>query len=325
MSTSDSSSTVPTERTGFRFNPRSVVVVAGIAFWLGMMLVNTGAGGVLALKNACLLLLEFILLSSVSRTIDIRLVLRLFLVGGAMMGVSWILARIFMASVHDPREILTSIVIPIEEETLKLTPVLLLLWSWRKVRLWSLGATDLLLMGLAVGAGFELVEDAYIFYHFHASLAHGGNHAFAWLPTVVIEGTHTIAGHAIWTGLAAGVIGIVLLRCGRMIWWALALAGPIWSMLDHITNNLRNHYHGPETRLLLGLTLDGSASVYLFVLLSLGAVAFDVYVRNVTRLPDAKLKFDISSLAGLKRTWAFLVDRRATAYLFFRFSHTRST
>jgi RsiW-degrading membrane proteinase PrsW (M82 family) len=306
-----------------RLSTRQFVAIAGVGFWLTMMFLSTGSGGLLAFRNTVLTLLIFWVLASATRTIGIGRFLQMFLIGGAMMGIAWIAGKILMASLNDPGQIMTSILVPVEEETLKLAPVLFVLWSWRKARLWSLGATDVLLMGLAVGAGFAMVEDASIFHHLHMSISRSGTVAYPWLPTVVVEGAHTIAGHAIWAGLSAGIVGIVLLRFGRALLWPLAISGWAWSVLDHLTNNLKNHYRGPDIKLLLDVTGDGAASIYLFSIVFAASVVIDLYaIRKITRLPETKVTGEFSTISGLKRTWAFLLERRAMAYLVFRSQYT---
>jgi RsiW-degrading membrane proteinase PrsW (M82 family) len=274
----------------------------------------------LALRNASLLLLELWLLSSATRTLTSRELLRFFLIGGGVMGMSVIFAKLF--AFYVPNEIIGSIVVPIEEETLKILPVVFLLWRRREARLWALGATDVLLMATMVGAGFGLVEDANIFHRTGLAIGRVTHQHYAWLPTVVVGGgrhLHTIAGHAIWAGLAGGIMGIVLLRGGRLLLWPLAFSGYFWSALDHIGNNLMNHYRGPETQLLLNVTVNGTATVYLFVLTFCAAVAIDYYaVREFCCLPEARLPHTGTRLDAIRQLWAFLVDRRAVAYLIYR-------
>jgi RsiW-degrading membrane proteinase PrsW (M82 family) len=65
------------------------------------------------------------------------------------------------------------------------------------------------LLAVACGAGFGLVEDAYI------------RHAAAWgqtiavLPLTEVNGDRLVVGHAIWTAAAGGTLGIALLLLGR--------------------------------------------------------------------------------------------------------------
>ncbi len=66
---------------------------------------------------------------------------------------------------------------PIAEDLLKLAPLALMLWQGRRCPTWQLGATDMLLIAVAAGAGFAVVEDAYI------RMNEGWGESLPFLPT----------------------------------------------------------------------------------------------------------------------------------------------
>ena len=78
---------------GHRFTGRQLVAFGGGAFWLLLMFVNTGTSGVVALWTALVFLVELIVLSSATRTVSIRQLTSMFMLGGFAMS---------MASCHRP-------------------------------------------------------------------------------------------------------------------------------------------------------------------------------------------------------------------------------
>ena len=66
-----------------RFSARQIIVIAGVALWLGSMLVKTGGSGVIALATAVLFMAQVIIVGSATRTVTLRQLLWLFLMGGA--------------------------------------------------------------------------------------------------------------------------------------------------------------------------------------------------------------------------------------------------
>lgn len=293
-----------------RFSARQIILIAGVALWLGSMLVKTGGSGVIALATAVLFMGELIILGSATRTVVLRQLFWLFLMSGAMMGVG------YFGGLVAPDYPANAFVIPPMEETLKLIPVLWILWRGRKARTWSMGVTDLILMGAASGAGFALVEDAYIR---HAA-AWGGH--LSWLPMTEISGGRLIVSHAIWTALAGMMIGWALLLRNR---WMLAIvvgmSGYAWSILDHAANNYAVHVSGLSANLLNAITGYGWISLYLFVIGVIAAIAMDLYIihKAAPRLPELELSALGSPRGRMKAFWTTMLAQRMLAFLIFQY------
>ena len=151
----------------------------------------------------------------------------MFMLGGFAMS---------LAYVHRPLGAAYSaraFVVPPIEELLKIAPVLFVLWRGRKSLTRTFGVTDVMLLAAASGAGFGMVEDAYIRHN------SGWPAQLDWLPLTEITGGRVIAGHAIWTTLAGVTLGFALLLKNRSKLAAVGLgaSGLVWSVFDHIANN----------------------------------------------------------------------------------------
>ena len=207
-------------------------------------------------------------------------------------------------------------VIPPMEETLKLAPVLWILWRGRKARTWSMGVTDIMLMGAASGAGFGMVEDAYIRH------AVGWTAHVAWLPLTEISGGRLIVGHAIWTALAGMMIGwALLLRSHGILAIGVGVCGYVWSILDHAANNYAVHVSGWSANLLNDITGYGWISLYLFVIGFITAIAMDLYIihKAPPRLPELDLSALGSPRGRVKAFWIMMLDQRMLAFLIFQY------
>src|ERR1700674_4079599 len=210
-----------------RFTGRDVVAASGAAFWLLLMFVNTGTSGVVALWTARVFLIELIVLSSATRTVSIRQLASMFLLGGFTMSLAYVFAR---SMPHTPGR---AFLAPPMEELLKIAPVLFLLWRGRNSTTRTFGITDVMLLAAASGAGFGMVEDAYIRHN------SGWPAQLDWLPLTELTGGRLIAGHAIWTTLAGITLGsALLLRSRAKLAVGLGASGLAWSALDHVDNKL---------------------------------------------------------------------------------------
>jgi RsiW-degrading membrane proteinase PrsW (M82 family) len=293
-----------------RFSGRQLLALAGVAFWLVMMLVYTGAEGLVALWTALVFLASLVALTSATRTVSIRKVISLFLLGGFTMGLAHFVAQFLNHSA------LRDFTVPPMEEMFKIAPVLFVLWRGRRSTTWTLGVTDVMLLATASGVGFGMVEDAYI-RHNHGWPAH-----IDWLPLTEITGGRLIVGHGIWTALAGITLGLaLLLRSRRELAIGLGASGFLWSALDHIANNFGVNQGGAFGNFLNGITGQGWVTFYLFVVGVVITIGFDLYIIHgqLPKFPEFKLPRLQGGLSGLKTMWAFLVDRRAMAYVLFRY------
>ena len=294
---------------------RAVVAVAGIVVWLGLMFLETGAGGIASLWVSLLFLVPLVTIGSLTRSVGLALIGQFVLVGGLMLTVAWVLISLFTTVVPDLYAPIRDFVVPPIEEAAKFAPLVLILWFRRRGTAWSFGATDLLLMGAAIGTGFGLVELAYITGQ-GASLD-----SVPFLPIAEIYQGHLVVGHALWATIDGGMLGIALLLQGRgRVAIVAAAAGVAWTTLDHIANNYSAAHQGALADLLLLLTANGWGSLVFFVAVVVLAIAMDLRIVRtaVPRIPELApppLRGDLDSVAG---AWAFRIGRRGLAYAVFR-------
>jgi len=299
---------------------RACLFWVGVTFWLGNMFIHTGAAGVRELQASLYFVAEMVVITSATRTISLDLVARFYCLGGAMMGVMYLFSAVFTAFVPSPDAVSRQFVVPILEESLKLAPVVFLLWRGRIARVWSMAASDIVLLAATSGAGFGLVEEAY--YHFH----NGPTRALDLFPLTRINGATLTVGHGTWTALAGATLGLALLwRPRKPRNYLLAGSGILWSIIDHSHHNYGVDRTGISVDLFNFATGHGWISLYLFVLAVIAVVGSDLCAvrgmlssRPQLRLQGGKPPGTRGQGDGLKGLWTYLVDRRALAYLLFR-------
>jgi hypothetical protein len=197
----------------------------------------------------------------------------------------------------------------------------------RRLRSWTYGASDLLLAGAAIGAGFAFIEDAYILHRLGIHAGFGLSAALAWFPTAAVEGSshiRYIAGHGIWTGLAGMALGLgLLLRDRKILAIPLGAGGIAWSLLDHIRTNYTNHFSDRAADALRVLTANGALTLFLFAVGAIAVVVVDLAIslRTLPSWPQFCLRW--RSPRGFADAWAREINRRALAYLVFRVRKSR--
>lgn len=297
---------------------KTVLVVASVAVWLGLMLLATGASGLVALWTAVAFIAPLVLIGSLTRTVSFRLLGWLILMGAAAMAVSYLGGALFSVFVKSPTAPIRDFIIPPMEEILKLGPVLLILWRRRRTGTWTFGATDLLLMGAATGLGFGIVEDAYVR---HSREGWAGQ--IALMPITEIISGRLIVGHAIWSAMAGATVGLGLwLRHRPRPAILVGISGIAWSTLDHIrTNAAPTGRDSPSaiSGLLTSITANGWLALWIFLALVLATILIDVYVvRRFPRPPWLSAPPLQANVRDLTTWWAFQIHKRALAYTLFR-------
>ena len=312
------SATIPI--AGHRIPFRVCLFWAGVTFWLGNMIVHTGSYGIAELWASLSFVTELVVITTATRTVTLDRVASLYCWGGAVMGVMWLIGTAFTFFIPDPNAISRQFFIPFMEESLKLSPVVYTVWRGRRGRSWSMGASDIMLMGAASGGGFGLVEEAY----FH--LNYGPTRALDSLQLTRINGPTLTFGHSTWSALAGATLGLALLwRPRKPLNYLLAGSGLLWSIIDHSHHNYGIDRTGFSVDLFNFLTGHGWLSLYFFVLAAIAAVGSDFYAvrkmlasRPHLRLQGGKPPETYGQGNGFKGLWAFLVQRRALAYVLFR-------
>lgn len=304
-----------------RLQVRHIVLWLGVALWLVPTLVVTGIQGIawFAFNLAFVLILTII--ATPFRSITIQKIGTFFFAGGLTMGLT-VLACMPMMKMLGTSPLRPFITVPLEE-IFKLLPLLFLLWRGRKFSSFTLGATDILLMGAITGAGFAFVEDAYAHAANHSSL----NNLSVWLPSSELINGRIVSGHAIWTGLAAATIGLGWLfrHLGKIFLLVACGLGLVISTTDHLALN----YNQTQGALPWGasffnlVSASGWLPLVLFLLCLVAALAADFFVQ-LRSLPAAK-EFKLPARKGrkdsLESLWDSVLDLRRLAYAHFRYKH----
>jgi len=297
-----------------RISLGALLFCAGLTFWIGNMLLHTGGAGFAALSTSMLFLIALLLVTCVTRTTRIGRLAGFYCLGGTMMSVMYLVALAIGTVEPNIDAPVRQFLVPFMEETLKLAPVAFILWRQRNAQLWTLGASDVLLMAAASGAGFGLVEDAYIRMH------NGGwQSPVEWLPLAHVYGDHLSVGHGTWTSIAGATLGLALLwRRGGRARYVLAAGGWFWAFLDHSANNYSVARSGPSVDLLQAINGHGYFSVAFFFAAVVVVVAADLYVVHGT-LPlnlQSASRFRLG-LKAIGAWWIATLERRKLAYLMF--------
>ncbi len=282
---------------------RLALAVPGVIIWLLIGGLLTGFDNILAAfaANAGFVAGLF-LLASLTRTVSAMTVVRAFLLGASAMAVMLLIAQPLGALATDP----SNTVDPIAEELLKLAPLGILLWQARRYRIWQLGATDILLLAVAAGAGFAVVEDAYI------RMDQGWGETLPFLPTTEIyvdriRGSRIIAGHAIWTGLAGATIGLAWLMARIRPALAMAPLGFLIALADHIANN--SGLSQPELAVVAIVAFVGGLA---------GVLALDLYVLSRRLPPVPELEAALSAPAPPLGRWRRVLESRRLRFAAWR-------
>lgn len=292
---------------------RWIVLWLGFAGWLGMTLISTGPEGITAFAFNMSLLIGLILISCFTRSVPLRTVFMMFFAGGGAMGLALLIEKIFLIGFLVPAR---STLVPFIEELVKLAPIAYFLWRTRRFSQYTFGLTDMLIIGAAVGAGFGVVNDAFL----HESRQ--WHHQIQWLPTAdLVHSSFLVVGHAVWTALVSVMLGIaLLLRQRKQIAAVIAVAGFAWVVYDHYASlnfNSINAFVANSVRL---FTARGNVSVFLFLAAVAGSVLFDAWMimRWSLKASQFRLPKRREMSEGLAGLWDFLLDRRRMAYANFR-------
>ncbi len=304
-----------------RLQVRHIVLWLGVALWLVPTLVVTGIQGIawFAFNLAFVLILTII--ATPFRSITIQKIGTFFFAGGLTMGLTVLICMPLMKMLG-ASPLRPFVTVPLEE-IFKLFPLLLILWRGRKFSSFTLGATDILLMGAITGAGFAFVEDAYAHAANHSAL----NNLSVWLPSSELINGRIVSGHAIWTGLAAATIGLGWLfrHLGKIFLLVSCGLGLVISTTDHLALN----YNQTQGALPWGasffnlVSASGWLPLVLFLVCLVAALAADFFVQ-LRSLPAAK-EFKLPARKGrkdsLESLWDSVLDLRRLAYAHFRYKH----
>ena len=230
-----------------------------------------------------------------------------------------------------------SVLIPALEEVSKGLPILAYFWILTRRGTWQPSMTDGLMLGLLVGAGFAIYEDALVDRSFGSDFGIA-DLAFIF-PTVddkrlIGEGRSFGFYHAQWSALIGLAIGAAFFfrRRSRLAWlFPIVALAVVW--LDHARVNYVAGELGiavrssPTSDVLGSLTLGGRLPVYLLIAGIVAAIVTEVVVgRRMARrdylfkgisLTSVLSRLRSGGLAGLRRVQAareYIRARRAVHY-----------
>jgi RsiW-degrading membrane proteinase PrsW (M82 family) len=181
---------------------------------------------------------------------------------------------------------------PVVEEVIKALPVALYLWLVARRNRWQTAASDGLLLGFAVGAGFAFHEDALA-----SRVSGSGWVASIWsplLPTIeasgsLFQGAQITLGHAGWTALVGLALGLAFLYRRHRRAWLMPLVALGLVILDHGLSNyigdLGRHSAPFMASALYALLLRGQSAV---IMLLGGIVAAIVLEQRMLRWASAR-------------------------------------
>lgn len=300
-----------------RVQVRHLVLLVGAALWLLPTLLMTGVPAIAWIAFNISFLLVLIVAASAVRAVPLHKLAICFFAGGLFMGLDLAFAVPIVKVLGDSpfKPLLT---VPLEELA-KCLPVLILLWRGRKFSSWTLGATDLLLMGAACGAGFAIVEDAFT----HAAQK-SLNNLSVFIPAAELVNGRVISGHAIWAAMTTGALGIALMyRHNKKIAIPVALSGFTIAVIDHIAIN-GSQFGGIfawSKTIFETLAANGYLALGFFALALVGCVTVDLLALWKS-LPKAR-EFNIPMRKGHKESldalWDCILDLRRLNYAHFRY------
>ena len=307
---------------------RHIALALGLSFWLGLILMHSNQSGLLALALSALFLSLALIISSATRTVPILTVVTVTLGGAFMLGFSGYVEKELAIRLMTNGPVLPNIVLACLEEVLKLVPVFILLWLRRNFIFLTFGATDVMLLGVAAGLGFGLVEEAQICsVQAHAAMA--SPEGWWWLPTAYTTGQRFVAGDVVWTGIATCTIGWALLRRGQS-GLLLGASGLVLAILDHYfsalqydptdffsTRSLNEHQLAAVWS---SLTFHGTLVLTIFFICIAISIFFDRFIlRNaLPKVPEFKMPSKDGQW-NKEDFWDFVLDRRRLAYVYYRY------
>lgn len=304
-----------------RIQIRHIVLWLGMALWLLPTLCFTGVHGIAWFAFNISFLIILVTVATTVRAVPLHKLAISFFSGGLAMGICLGIALPLVKVLGDNFPLRYFITVPMEEWA-KLLVVLLILWRGRKFSSWTLGATDILLLGAAAGAGFGFMEDSFS----HALQKSALNNLSVLLPASELVEGRIIAGHAVWTGLAAGTIGIAThFRHKKAVFIPCLVLGPVITILDHLALNHSRYPAAPAWTQAIFNTLaaNGYLALGLFILTLIAAILVDLAVmaRSLPKAKEFSIPTRLNRKEPLTALWDCVLDLRRLNYAYNRFSH----
>lgn len=293
------------------WSTRLLLIYAGIGFFVFFAWSQVGPNILSAIAFNAAVIVVLAILSIFTRTLVMRRILSFFLWGAFMTGVGVLVSRVVVPAFSFSGQPGTEVAMALIEEVVKLLPLIILLIAGRKFSIFTMGMTDFMLAGAALGGGFACLEYA-------AAHPHGASYGqLAWLPTAEILNGRMVSGHLIWSSLAAAGVGFAFFfKSNLKVAFIGAAIGLSVVMLDHAALNYSLVRQDWLTSLLNGIALNGYLAFGLWIVSLFIALAVDVKIllKAVPQFTEFKVPKGLEGLDGLMAMWDFVIDRRRLAY-----------
>lgn len=221
-----------------------LVALVGVALALLMIVVDFGFflrpgpfESLVGLAQHLFVLAVLLLITASTRTVSIPALGAFWLVGVFpvvlfALAVTWIPADMFGTGGASP---VPTVLVPIVDVVAYLLPVAAYYFFVGRGNNLQPAASDGLLIGFVVGAGYAFHEDAFV-----GELANSGNGWLATQPWSLLAPTISPIGadglglnHGLWAALCGLSFGIAFLLRHRRFAWLIALVGPVLAVLNH--------------------------------------------------------------------------------------------
>lgn len=302
---------------------RHLIFWLSLAAWFSLTLLVAQTQAISSLAFNLTFLINLIIILFSVRTISLTTVGLCFCLGGLSLGVVVGLTIPMQTFLHNNTH-LRPFVLALLEQLGFAVPLLCLLWRGRRFSTWTLGASDILLMGAAIGAGFGFVVEAY---------AHKVNptftHFFVLLPNAEMIKDHLSLNAAVWSAMAAGTMGLAFVFHHRKLGFTvLSLIGFVMALLDHVSVDYTQLPDASPwvVSFFHVVTYNGYVALVFFALTFIACVSVDSFVQfsSLPRTPEFKILRRRDKNETLDALWDCILDLRRLAYAHYRFRRMTS-
>jgi len=291
---------------------RHLILWIGIILWILPIFFFTEVTGIAWFSFNIAFLINLILVTTFVRSVSLHKLVLCFFTGGLLAGLVLAMEVALGSVFREPSLQRFLITVPLEELA-KLLAVVIIVWRGRKFSAWTLGATDYLLMGAAVGAGFTIAEDSFM----HAQ-NHMLNNLSLLMPASEFVNNRIVCGHAAWTALSAATLGVAaLFKHEKRIALPCLLIGFVVATLDHMAQNVGMLFNGAFNT----MVLNGYIALVLFAIALLSVILIDssVSLKNLPAAKEFKFPRRKDRKEPLTALWDCIIDLRRLNYSYFRY------
>lgn len=276
------------------------IVVSLVAFavaFVGFVRLGGTVGGLLADAGQIAWTVGVLYAATWSlRTIRLRDVIRAWLLGFFVVMLVVEVVGLGVTALVPPGDLRTAVLVPILEEVLRTAPLGLFLWLAATGRMRELGAVDITILGMLIGAGFGYHENAL----YVRPVGDGFSASFWGVLFPALPLSWNVVGHLGWSAMIAGAIGVAW-RLRHITWIvAVPLLALAVGVLDHAANNALGAMRDPLQALILG----GVVTPWLMLAAIVAAIAVDTLtLRDRRAVPPLPERLRITGLLATLRCY----------------------